>query len=260
MSNPLEIELHAGHAKKVSGAVGHINEFAENCRVVKRVYEILVASKVPATYYIDEVSSTQSQNINNLVAHHNKDRDGLIVSIHFNAGGDGSKAIGTECIYKTQKSLAEKVAKAISAATGNGLINRGAKYRNDLGVLNGTFEPAVLIEICFVNSSVDVALYKKHFEAICQAIAEELATAVGKSLLPSTDVEEGEETEMKFSSATLKKETESSLDSKAHREIIVQAAVVNGAHVSWLDKLEKGTITDADLLGLSAKTIVAINK
>lgn len=69
-----------------------------------------------------------------------------------------------------------------------------------------------------------------------------------------------EEAELKFSSPTLKKETETSLLSKAHRQIIVDAAVKAGAHTSWADKLADGTITDADVLGLAVKYTVSINK
>lgn len=71
---------------------------------------------------------------------------------------------------------------------------------------------------------------------------------------------EKEEEELKFSSPALKKETETSLVSKAHRQIIVDAAIKSGAHVSWADKLANGTLTDADLLGLAVKYTVAINK
>lgn len=69
-----------------------------------------------------------------------------------------------------------------------------------------------------------------------------------------------EDEELKFSSPSLKAETEMSLSSKARREIIVNAAILQGAHVLWGDKLANGTITDADVLGLAVKTIVAANK
>lgn len=69
-----------------------------------------------------------------------------------------------------------------------------------------------------------------------------------------------EEEELKFSSPTLQKETETSLLSKAHRQIIVDAAIKEGAHASWADKLANSTITDADVLGLAVKCIVATNK
>ena len=49
-------------------------------------------------------------------------------------------------------------------------INRGAKKRTDLYFLNQTQMPAILLEICFVDSEKDAALYNEHFEEICDAI------------------------------------------------------------------------------------------
>lgn len=65
---------------------------------------------------------------------------------------------------------------------------------------------------------------------------------------------------MKFSSPSLKAETELTLGSKARREMLVNAAVAEGAHESWKVKLSEGTIAGADLLGLAAKYIVDVNK
>lgn len=69
-----------------------------------------------------------------------------------------------------------------------------------------------------------------------------------------------EDSALKFSSPTLQKETETSLLSKAHRQIIVDAAVKAGSHTLWADKLANGTLTDADVLGLAVKYTVAVNK
>lgn len=179
-----EIEIHPGHWKNTgSGTGGILNEVTEARKVAKRVYEILRSWKVPATYFEDNISTNQTQNINTLVEEHNKDRDGLIVSIHFNSsGGTQNQPIGTEVLYYDQKAIASKIAKAISDATGGALLDRGAKQRKDLGVLARTYEPAILIEVCFVNSTVDAAIYRRDFEKICQAIAKELAAYLGYTI------------------------------------------------------------------------------
>lgn len=181
-----EIELHPGHWYNIgSGANGILNEVTEARKVTKRVCEILKAASVPCTYFEDNTSSNQSQNLGTLVKHHNADRDGLIVSIHFNASGDTqNKAIGTEVLYFDQRELAEKVAKAISDVTGGGLLNRGAKQNKGLAIMAQTYEPAVLIEVCFVNSTVDAAIYRRDFEKICQSIAKALAEYIGKPIEP----------------------------------------------------------------------------
>jgi hypothetical protein len=78
--------------------------------------------------------------------------------------------MGTEVLYVTQGDLASEIAQAISKA--GRLLDRGPKKRSDLYFLNNTNEPAILIEVCFVDSSADANLYRAHFRAICKAIAD----------------------------------------------------------------------------------------
>jgi hypothetical protein len=78
--------------------------------------------------------------------------------------------MGTEVLYVTQQTLAADTSLAIAQA--GTFINRGAKKRTDLFFLNNTAKPAVLLEVCFVDSSADADLYRQHFDAICKSIAE----------------------------------------------------------------------------------------
>ncbi|MGE7940611.1 N-acetylmuramoyl-L-alanine amidase [Lysinibacillus xylanilyticus] len=242
--NIKEIEIHPGHwINPGSGAIGILNEVTEARKVAKRVYEILKASNVPCTYYEDNTSTNQRQNINNLVNQHNKDRDGLIVSIHLNSGGDGSKAIGTEVLYYDQQALAARISKAISDATGGDLPNRGAKQRKDLGVLASTYEPAILIEACFVNSVVDAAVYRRDFEKICYAIANELAKHIGKSLkapTPPKTEDKKEEQKMTNSLTSTGKEDLKGLLKETHKRGILK--------VDHSDRV--GSMTDGEALSL----------
>ncbi len=161
------IALSAGHAKNVQGAIGIINEVEEARRVLDRVCQLLGASGVTVYKFKDDTSRTKQENLKTIVAWHDSKKRDLDVSIHFNAGG----GTGTEVLYKTQEKLAERVSNSISLA---GLKNRGAKERLDLHFLNTTDEPAILIEVCFVDSQADVSIYKKNFEKICKAIADSL--------------------------------------------------------------------------------------
>lgn len=210
---PVEIELHPGHWVVGTGARGIIDEVTEARKVTKRVYEILQASKIPSTYFEDNTSKSQAQNLNTLVGHHNKDKNGLVVSVHFNASaGTVDRAIGTEVLYYDQKKLAEDLSKAMAQA--GGFKNRGAKQNKNIAVLANTYEPAVLLEVCFVNSKEDVALYRKNFEGICQAIARVLANYLGKELKlvapvvnvkPVTETEKKEEIELNETGRTAAK-------------------------------------------------------
>lgn len=182
MSKPIEIEIHPGHWKNEgSGANGLIKEAVENRRVAQEVSKILKRNGVPTNYFEDNTSTNKTQNVNALVKHHNKDCNALVVSIHFNSSGaivDGP--IGTEVLYYDQKQLATDLAFAIAAA--GRFKNRGAKQRKDIGVLVSTVEPAVLIEVCFVNSKRDVEQYNKNFDKITHAIAKVLAAHIGYTI------------------------------------------------------------------------------
>lgn len=181
MTQPEELEFHVGHYGVGTGAKSIIDEVQYAHKFIKRIYDICVSNGVPATFYEDKTSKNQKQNINNLVAHHNQDRNGFIVSGHLNASGSVTElGIGAEVLYYDQATVAKKVVDAICSASD--LKNRGAKKRTDLGVLAATFEPAILIEFGFVNSKKDIELMDQHFEAICQAIAKVLAEHIGYTI------------------------------------------------------------------------------
>ena len=166
------IVISSGHGAKIAGAVGPspwgLDEHKEAVRVVDAVAEKLRARGVTVTTFEDKTSTSQSQNLNTIVAFHNSKQRDLDVSVHFNAYLACSKPMGTECLYKTQYDLAETVADAIASV---GFVNRGPKLRNDLAFLNGTTRPAILIETCFVDSQSDAHLYQIAFDEICEAIA-----------------------------------------------------------------------------------------
>ncbi|MBC8579123.1 N-acetylmuramoyl-L-alanine amidase [Zhenhengia yiwuensis] len=78
----------------------------------------------------------------------------VLVSVHINAHSNDS-ASGIEVLYKTQKDLATVVCNGMCKATG--AKNRGAKYRDDLAVLNG-FNESILVECGFISNRVEANL------------------------------------------------------------------------------------------------------
>ncbi|WP_234447534.1 N-acetylmuramoyl-L-alanine amidase [Viridibacillus soli] len=112
-----------------------------------------------------------------IVDYHNGKKRELDVSVHLNASKKTDKPVGVECLYYDAKALSVKVSAAISEAPG--LKDRGAKERKDLYFLNATSEPAILIEVCFVDSKADAKIYNDKFEEICQAIASVIANELG---------------------------------------------------------------------------------
>ena len=177
------ISISPGHYGPRTGASGLIDEVTEAIKVSKEVARILRASSITTNYIEDNVSKSQSKNIPWLISQHNKSSRQIDVSVHFNAsGGTHDRGIGTETLIYSGNNQDTAAAITDAIARVSGLRNRGVKIRKDLGILKGTNKPCYLIEVCFVNSRTDVELYRKHFDAICHAIAEELAKAVNKTL------------------------------------------------------------------------------
>jgi N-acetylmuramoyl-L-alanine amidase len=162
------IVISSGHGKYVRGASGVIDEVDEARNVVEAVAARLAQRGVEVVTFHDDTSKTQSENLNTIVDAHNAEERDLDVSIHFNAYVETTSPMGTEVLYVTQSTLAQHVAAAIAAT---GFINRGAKKRTDLFFLNQTQMPSILIEVCFVDSSADAAIYERQFNVICEAIA-----------------------------------------------------------------------------------------
>ena len=174
-----QVNISSGHSINCQGAADIINEVTEARKVVDRVYEIVKASGKQCYKYHD-TSSSSTQNLVNIVNWHNGFNDGVDVSIHFNAYTHVDKPMGTEVCYYSNSSLATAVSKEI--ATAGGFIDRGAKQRTGLYFLKHTNKPAILIEVCFVDSVADVNLYRANFERICQAIAK---TLIGNIVVPT---------------------------------------------------------------------------
>ena len=174
-----QVNISSGHSINCQGAADIINEVTEARKVVDRVYEIVKASGKQCYKYHD-TSSSSTQNLVNIVNWHNGFNDGVDVSIHFNAYAHVDKPMGTEVCYYSNSSLATAVSKEI--ATAGGFIDRGAKQRTGLYFLKHTNKPAILIEVCFVDSVADVNLYRANFERICQAIAK---TLIGNIVVPT---------------------------------------------------------------------------
>jgi N-acetylmuramoyl-L-alanine amidase len=164
----MKIIISSGHGKYIRGASGILDEVDEARKVVERTADELRRRNVTTHTYHDDVSTTQNENLQRIVDFHNAQTRDLDVSVHFNAYVETEKPMGTECLYVTQAKLAGQVSAAIADC---GFIDRGGKKRTDLFFLNNTEMPALLIEVCFVDSAADADVYGTQFGEICDAIA-----------------------------------------------------------------------------------------
>ncbi|WP_431810795.1 N-acetylmuramoyl-L-alanine amidase [Lysinibacillus capsici] len=182
----------SGHGLKIRGTKHFIDEVDEARKVTNEVHRILTTQyNGTGLVYHDNTSTTQNQNLQTIVNYHNGQQRDLDWSIHFNAASviDGPR--GVEVLYYDAKDLSARVSAAISKASG--LKDRGAKPRTELYFLKNTTKPAILLEICFVDSKADVELYQKNFKAICAAIAEVLADHLGYTKIQTEHTQKEEQ-------------------------------------------------------------------
>jgi len=176
-----KICISSGHSAKVRGASGFIDEVDEARNVVEKLAGELFERGVTVYTFHDNTSTTQDQNLKTIVSWHNSHQRDLDISIHFNAYQTTTKPMGCEVLYKTQGDLAADLSDAIAAV---GFIDRGAKRRDDLYVLNQCDAPTVLAEICFVDSEADCLIYADEFEQICANLANCLVSG-NEEIAPS---------------------------------------------------------------------------
>jgi hypothetical protein len=172
----MRIVISSGHGLKIRGASYSdpdgwgLDEVNEARRVVPALAEALRRRRGFEIVEVhDDHSTQQQQNLDWLVAEHNKRERDLDISVHFNACDPPTDGVrGTECFYQTQNELAAKVSEAIAGAAG--ITDRGAKYGNFF-FLSHTNRPAILIEVVFVDAREDCMAYEANFETIIEALA-----------------------------------------------------------------------------------------
>ncbi|KAA6465653.1 N-acetylmuramoyl-L-alanine amidase [Bacillus cereus] len=223
--------LHGGHNSIVQGAnFGNRKE-----HVLDRQVKDAVAAKLRAlghTVYddTDEVGTTQSQNLNNIIRKSNSHAVDLVISFHLNASdGNGQ---GVEVLYYDQKDLAAKISAQL--AKDIGWRDRGAKQRTDLAVLNGTKAPAILIELGFIDNESDMA--KWNVDKIANSIVFALTGQTGGGTVDLLKVKTGG---VAFSN--LQDLAQAMVDAGIDGQIVVQKdgigyAITNGYPAGNIDK------------------------
>lgn len=162
----MRIVINAGHTKigKGTGAVGLLNESKETRKIA---YELMVLLSDTHHEVIPAVFDKSNNNLKEAVNLSNSKNADLFISIHLNAGGGQGYEIytwkGNTSTYTTR--ICDKMSKL-------GYRNRGVKNGSHLYVIKNTKATALLIECCFVDSSIDKKRYdyKKIANAIYQAI------------------------------------------------------------------------------------------
>ncbi|KEI18299.1 glucosaminidase domain-containing protein [Clostridium haemolyticum] len=170
------IAVRGGHNFKALGANGIISETIEDRKVKDAVIKYL---KAAGKNVIDVTPGDMDSNsdLNYGVSKANNWGADLFVSIHFNnAYNSYNGALGTETWTNTNNTTGKDIAQTITNNIANlGFKNRGVKD----GITRGLFEikhtsmSAIIVEVCFVEATKDIEIYKNiGYDKIGKAIAE----------------------------------------------------------------------------------------
>ena len=174
------IAVDMGHCPKSTGANGYLNELTED----RKIGKAFIAELKSRGHKVIDVTPADSaaESLTGRANRANAAGVDLFVSIHLNAGG----GTGTE-VLTTSNSGAKTIAARTSAtlAKALGLRDRGRKNRDNVTVIKKTKMPAMLVEVCFVDTKADAEAYwKLGAEGVALAIANGIDNTDAKK--PST--------------------------------------------------------------------------
>ncbi len=152
-------------------------------RMVKRVKEIMEENGeiVKLTRGADKtLSLAERTNIENIRKYD------YFVSFHRNAF-EAEKAKGVETYSISTTGKGRELAEKVQAELVNYFVDRKCKTAN-FYVLKNTKCPAILIEIGFIDNSVDNQIFDSRFEEIARSIAKACLKQVGKTIIDKPPV------------------------------------------------------------------------
>ena len=167
----MRICLNAGHTIKGAGygAVSGAYKESEIVRKVKIELIKLLRAKGHTVYDCTvDLATTQNEYLKQTVSMANAKSADVFLSLHCNAGGGEGVEVFT---WKGNK--LDKAVHTCYELSRLGFKNRGIKDGSDLYVVKKTKSPAMLIELFFLDSKTDQALYSKQgYKGIAKAISE----------------------------------------------------------------------------------------
>ncbi len=164
----------AGHGEEDCGACGNGYREAD----LTREMASLIRAKMQGMCEVS-VADTSKNWFEYLKSHrHDFTAYDYVLEIHFNSGG----GVGTEIFVTTSENgvgVEESIVKQLSNTVG--YRNRGVKRRNwsVISKVKAQGVSAVLLEVCFIDSSSDIKTYQSRKADIAGAIASGIAEGFG---------------------------------------------------------------------------------
>lgn len=147
----MHIAIAGGHSAYARGASGYLDEYDCDRAFVSRLIGAFDAQGWCVTDCTNDGGDERAE-LREECRIANASGADLFIAVHFNSGG----GTGTEVWYypySSAETCAQDVSRELASALG--LPNRGAKSTTGLYVLNRTEMPAILIEVCFVDTEAD---------------------------------------------------------------------------------------------------------
>lgn len=175
----MKIAIRAGHNFLAKGASALIDETTE----ARKVKDSAIKYLQQLGHTVLDVTPGNMDSDSDLVCGVSKANNwgaDVFISIHFNkAYNTYNGVIGTETwVYSNNDNFndEEYAARIVNAIEELGFKNRGVKESIDLYELKATKMPSVIVEVCFVEATGDVKLYKNlGHDAIGKSIAEAIS-------------------------------------------------------------------------------------
>lgn len=173
----MHIAIAGGHSAIARGASGYLDEYECDRAFVAQLIDAFDAQG----WYVTDCSNEESDvsaELREECRIANASGADLFIAVHFNSGG----GTGTEVWYypySSAETYAQDVSRELASALG--LPNRGAKSTTGLYVLNHTEMPAILIEVCFVDTEADAeAWHSTPWDDLVGAVVRGLGGDYGK--------------------------------------------------------------------------------
>ncbi|NJL64903.1 MAG: N-acetylmuramoyl-L-alanine amidase [Methylacidiphilales bacterium] len=166
----MKIAIDIGHnCPPDTGALGVKSEDEMNRLVGEFLIKLLISAGVDVIDCRPKSATTVGLSLWKRTNSANTCGADFYVSLHHNAGG----GLGSEVFAVSDEGIAA-AKRVLSKLVGLGFRDRGVK-RQGFYVIKNTLMPAILVEVCFVDSNADCTLWDKlGCKAIAQAIFEGL--------------------------------------------------------------------------------------
>lgn len=168
---PYTIMLDSGHGGRDPGAVYNGRQEKDDALALTLAVGELLQERGVDVLYTRTTDVYESPYQKAMEA--NQAGADFFISIHRNSSPEPNTYSGVESLVYNKSGIKLQMAENINEQLESvGFVNLGVKERPGLVVLRRTNMPAVLVEVGFINSDTDNALFDNNFADIALAIAE----------------------------------------------------------------------------------------